>query len=76
MRQRMNSRNLPRQNRLALLGLQRYQNLRKIKKGLIYIQTSSNNTIITVTDLEGQVLFWDSATTSSLICLGGEILWL
>lgn len=64
MRRRMNLRNLPRQNRLALLGLQRYQNLRKIKKGLIYIQTSSNNTIITVTDLEGQVVFWDSAGTS------------
>ena len=37
---------------------------RKIQKGLIHIQTSSHNTIITVTDLGGQVVSWDSAGTS------------
>ena len=37
---------------------------RKIQKGLIHIQASSNNTIITVTDFEGQVVSWDSAGTS------------
>ena len=37
---------------------------RKIQKGLIHIQASSNNTMITVTDLGGQVVSWDSAGTS------------
>lgn len=38
--------------------------IRKIQKGVIHIQTSSNNTIRTVTDLGGQVVSWDSAGTS------------
>ncbi len=33
----------------------------KIKEGKIYIFSSYNNTIITLTDLAGNVLFWTSA---------------
>src|SRR5665647_2257815 len=56
----------PRMNRR--LSSKRFRLLRtirrKIQKGLIHIQASSNNTIITVTDFEGQVVSWDSAGTS------------
>nr|YP_010287735.1 ribosomal protein S11 [Carex alatauensis]UKU08167.1 ribosomal protein S11 [Carex alatauensis] len=56
----------PRMNRR--LSSKRFRLLRtirrKIKKGLIHIQASSNNTIITVSDFEGQVVSWDSAGTS------------
>nr|YP_010132583.1 ribosomal protein S11 [Vicia cracca]QQD90328.1 ribosomal protein S11 [Vicia cracca] len=34
---------------------------RKIRKGVIYIQASFNNTIVTVTDVRGQVISWSSA---------------
>jgi len=34
---------------------------RKVEQGRIYINASYNNTIITVTDLEGNVLTWASA---------------
>ena len=34
---------------------------RKIKEGRVYIFSSYNNTIITLTDLEGNVLHWTSA---------------
>nr|YP_010290946.1 ribosomal protein S11 [Juncus alatus]ULQ66536.1 ribosomal protein S11 [Juncus alatus] len=58
--------NPPRMNRL--LTSRRYRllrrNVRKIRNGVIHIQASINNTIITVTDLEGQVVSWDSAGTS------------
>ena len=33
----------------------------KIKEGKIYISSSYNNTIITLTDLQGNALFWASA---------------
>jgi len=33
----------------------------KIKEGRIYISSSYNNTIITLTDLQGNVLYWASA---------------
>jgi len=33
----------------------------KIKEGKIYISSSYNNTILTLTDLEGNVLYWTSA---------------
>jgi len=33
----------------------------KIKEGKIYISSSYNNTILTLTDLPGNVLFWTSA---------------
>ncbi len=33
----------------------------KIKEGKIYISSSYNNTIITLTDLAGNVLYWTSA---------------
>ncbi|KEH17724.1 DNA-directed RNA polymerase subunit alpha [Medicago truncatula] len=36
---------------------------RKIPKGVIYVQASFNNTIITVTDPQGRVVFWSSAGT-------------
>nr|YP_010291309.1 ribosomal protein S11 [Juncus himalensis]ULQ66972.1 ribosomal protein S11 [Juncus himalensis] len=58
--------NPPRMNRL--LTSRRYRllrrNVRQIRNGVIHIQASINNTIITVTDLEGQVVSWDSAGTS------------
>nr|YP_007374747.1 ribosomal protein S11 [Equisetum hyemale]YP_010335596.1 ribosomal protein S11 [Equisetum ramosissimum]AGC26660.1 ribosomal protein S11 [Equisetum hyemale]UNI91902.1 ribosomal protein S11 [Equisetum ramosissimum]UVF34914.1 ribosomal protein S11 [Equisetum ramosissimum]WEI30005.1 ribosomal protein S11 [Equisetum ramosissimum] len=34
---------------------------RKIPKGVIHIQVSFNNTIVTVTDIKGQVVSWSSA---------------
>ncbi|CAL5180187.1 unnamed protein product [Lathyrus oleraceus] len=34
---------------------------RKIPKGVIYIQASFNNTIVTVTDVRGRVISWSSA---------------
>ncbi|KAL7606178.1 30S ribosomal protein S11, chloroplastic-like [Lactuca sativa] len=37
---------------------------RKIPKGVIHIQASFNNTIVTVTDVRGRVVSWSSAGTS------------
>nr|YP_010361696.1 ribosomal protein S11 [Triadenum breviflorum]UNQ87256.1 ribosomal protein S11 [Triadenum breviflorum] len=47
------------------IGLYRYRrkNARKIQKGIIHIQASFNNTIVTVTDIVGQVISWSSAGT-------------
>nr|YP_009671086.1 ribosomal protein S11 [Passiflora tetrandra]QCX30364.1 ribosomal protein S11 [Passiflora tetrandra] len=39
------------------------KNARKIPKGVIHIQASFNNTIITVTDVRGRVIYWSSAGT-------------
>ncbi|KAL1300103.1 hypothetical protein AAHE18_18G155200 [Arachis hypogaea] len=36
---------------------------RKIPKGIIHVQASFNNTIVTVTDVQGQVISWSSAGT-------------
>ncbi|KAG2580933.1 hypothetical protein PVAP13_6KG147604, partial [Panicum virgatum] len=36
---------------------------RRITKGVIHVQASFNNTIITVTDPQGRVVFWSSAGT-------------
>nr|YP_010892117.1 ribosomal protein S11 [Ludwigia adscendens]YP_010892201.1 ribosomal protein S11 [Ludwigia hyssopifolia]YP_010892285.1 ribosomal protein S11 [Ludwigia prostrata]WQH58953.1 ribosomal protein S11 [Ludwigia hexapetala]WQH59123.1 ribosomal protein S11 [Ludwigia peploides subsp. montevidensis]WJO89813.1 ribosomal protein S11 [Ludwigia adscendens]WJO89897.1 ribosomal protein S11 [Ludwigia hyssopifolia]WJO89981.1 ribosomal protein S11 [Ludwigia prostrata] len=36
---------------------------RKIPKGVIHIQASFNNTIVTVTDVRGRVISWSSAGT-------------
>ena len=56
----------PRMNRR--LSSKRFRLLRtirrKLEKGIIHIQASSNNTIIAVSDIEGQVVSWDSAGTS------------
>ena len=56
---------IPRMNRLLMSGRNRlYKTVRKIRKGIVHIQASRNNTIITVTDFRGQVVSWDSAGTS------------
>nr|YP_009758383.1 ribosomal protein S11 [Vavilovia formosa]QIN90189.1 ribosomal protein S11 [Vavilovia formosa] len=34
---------------------------RKIPEGVIYVQTSLNNTLVTVTDVRGRVVSWSSA---------------
>nr|YP_010932360.1 ribosomal protein S11 [Hormidiella parvula]WKT06007.1 ribosomal protein S11 [Hormidiella parvula] len=34
---------------------------RKVLKGVVHIQATYNNTIITVTDLQGQVISWSSS---------------
>nr|YP_010006409.1 ribosomal protein S11 [Dilkea retusa]YP_010006490.1 ribosomal protein S11 [Mitostemma brevifilis]QNR05084.1 ribosomal protein S11 [Dilkea retusa]QNR05165.1 ribosomal protein S11 [Mitostemma brevifilis] len=39
------------------------KNARKIPKGVIHVQASFNNTIITVTDVRGRVISWSSAGT-------------
>nr|YP_010406441.1 ribosomal protein S11 [Cymbaria daurica]URC16242.1 ribosomal protein S11 [Cymbaria daurica] len=39
------------------------KSVRKIPKGVIHVQASFNNTIVTVTDLRGQVIAWSSAGT-------------
>nr|YP_010734922.1 ribosomal protein S11 [Amorphophallus coaetaneus]WEI30171.1 ribosomal protein S11 [Amorphophallus coaetaneus] len=40
------------------------KNVRRVPKGIIHVQASFNNTIVTVTDVRGQVVFWSSAGTS------------
>nr|USG53776.1 ribosomal protein S11 [Nanocnide lobata] len=39
------------------------QNLCRIPKGIIHVQASFNNTIVTVTDVCGRVISWSSAGT-------------
>nr|QFG71452.1 ribosomal protein S11 [Mammillaria pectinifera] len=39
------------------------KNVRKIPKGVIHVQAGFRNTIVTVTDVGGQVVSWDSAGT-------------
>ena len=36
---------------------------RSVSKGIVYIKATFNNTIITVTDMNGDVLCWESAGT-------------
>nr|WMQ76729.1 ribosomal protein S11 [Chiloschista exuperei] len=40
------------------------KNERRIPKGVIHVQASFNNTIVTVTDVRGRVVSWASAGTS------------
>nr|YP_009528126.1 ribosomal protein S11 [Dioscorea dumetorum]AYM33246.1 ribosomal protein S11 [Dioscorea dumetorum] len=40
------------------------KNARRIPKGIIHVQASFNNTIVTVSDVRGQVVSWASAGTS------------
>nr|YP_010621298.1 ribosomal protein S11 [Cuscuta europaea]WBF90844.1 ribosomal protein S11 [Cuscuta europaea] len=40
------------------------QNARRIPKGVIHVQASFHNTIVTVTDVQGRVVSWSSAGTS------------
>nr|QXO04754.1 30S ribosomal protein S11 [Hetaeria youngsayei] len=46
----------------ARIGL--HKNERRIPKGVIHVQASFNNTIVTVTDVRGRVVSWASAGTS------------
>uniref|UniRef100_A0AAT9ZWC3 Small ribosomal subunit protein uS11c n=2 Tax=Phanera TaxID=509012 RepID=A0AAT9ZWC3_9FABA len=39
------------------------KNVRKIPKGVIHVQASFNNTVVTVTDVRGRVISWSSAGT-------------
>nr|YP_010158541.1 ribosomal protein S11 [Xylia xylocarpa]QRG30718.1 ribosomal protein S11 [Xylia xylocarpa] len=39
------------------------KNARKIPKGVIHVQAGFNNTIVTITDVQGQVISWSSAGT-------------
>ncbi|KAF6144912.1 hypothetical protein GIB67_003984 [Kingdonia uniflora] len=39
------------------------KNVRRIPKGVIHVQASFNNTIVTVTDVRGRVVSWSSAGT-------------
>nr|YP_010942459.1 ribosomal protein S11 [Persicaria sagittata]WLS53434.1 ribosomal protein S11 [Persicaria sagittata] len=39
------------------------KSVRKIPKGVIYVQAGFNNTIVTVTDVRGRVVSWASAGT-------------
>nr|QJD20998.1 ribosomal protein S11 [Trifolium resupinatum] len=41
------------------IGSRKYR--RKIYKGFIFVQAGFNNTIVTVTDLQGRVISWSSA---------------
>nr|ANQ38711.1 ribosomal protein S11 [Cynomorium coccineum]ANQ38712.1 ribosomal protein S11 [Cynomorium coccineum]ANS54311.1 small ribosomal protein 11 [Cynomorium coccineum] len=45
----------------------RRNNVLKIKKGIIHIQASYNNTIVTVTDIHGRVISWSSAGNCGFI---------
>lgn len=40
-----------------------HKNARRIPKGVIHVQASFNNTIVTVTDVRGRVISWSSAGT-------------
>nr|WGT74807.1 ribosomal protein S11 [Sanguinaria canadensis] len=40
-----------------------HKNRRRIPKGVIHVQASFNNTIVTVTDVRGRVVSWSSAGT-------------
>lgn len=40
-----------------------YKKIQEKKKGIVHIQSTKNNTIITFTDLQGNTLFWVSAGT-------------
>nr|UDH57696.1 ribosomal protein S11 [Elaeocarpus holopetalus] len=37
------------------------KNARRIPKGVIHVQASFNNTIVTITDVRGRVIYWSSA---------------
>nr|ACH47331.1 ribosomal protein S11 [Geranium carolinianum] len=37
------------------------KNIRKIRKGIIHVQASFSNTIVTITDVRGRVVVWASA---------------
>nr|YP_010974656.1 ribosomal protein S11 [Amyema quandang]WNR57109.1 ribosomal protein S11 [Amyema quandang]WNR57171.1 ribosomal protein S11 [Amyema quandang]WNR57233.1 ribosomal protein S11 [Amyema quandang] len=39
------------------------KNVPRIQKGVIHVQASFNNTIVTVTDIRGRVISWSSAGT-------------
>nr|AZZ70854.1 ribosomal protein S11 [Zantedeschia aethiopica] len=41
--------------------LRSHKSGRRIPKGIIHVQASLNNTIVTVTDMRGQVISWSSA---------------
>nr|UJH20794.1 ribosomal protein S11 [Corybas cryptanthus] len=47
---------------IVKIGLRK--NARRIPKGVIHVQASLNNTIVTVTDVRGRVVYWASAGTS------------
>nr|YP_009269594.1 ribosomal protein S11 [Cephalanthera longifolia]YP_009270078.1 ribosomal protein S11 [Neottia fugongensis]YP_009270164.1 ribosomal protein S11 [Neottia ovata]YP_009565555.1 ribosomal protein S11 [Cephalanthera damasonium]YP_009565641.1 ribosomal protein S11 [Cephalanthera longibracteata]YP_009565727.1 ribosomal protein S11 [Cephalanthera rubra]YP_009566509.1 ribosomal protein S11 [Palmorchis pabstii]YP_010932152.1 ribosomal protein S11 [Cephalanthera falcata]YP_011020871.1 ribosomal prot len=55
---------------IAKIGLRKnarigsHKNERRIPKGVIHVQASFNNTIVTVTDVRGRVVSWASAGTS------------
>ena len=38
--------------------------IRQVQKGIVYIQSSFNNSIVTITDEQGNVLSWSSAGSS------------
>lgn len=42
------------------------KDVRRVEKGCMHIHASSNNTIVTFTDLQGNVLSWSSAGKLSL----------
>nr|WRY72276.1 ribosomal protein S11 [Sclerocactus unguispinus] len=44
-------------------SLRSRKSARQILKGVIHVQAGFHNTIVTVTDVGGQVVFWDSAGT-------------
>ena len=50
-----------RSRRDGRIGLRK--NARRIPKGVIHVQASFNNTIVTVTDVRGRVISWSSAGT-------------
>nr|YP_009111514.1 ribosomal protein S11 [Erodium crassifolium]AHH24726.1 ribosomal protein S11 [Erodium crassifolium] len=53
---RSSSSNLRKNRRIRLR-----KNIRKIRKGIIHVQASFSNTIVTVTDVGGRVVAWASA---------------
>ncbi len=47
-------------------GIKKRKDLKRIEKGQVHVHTTSNNSIITVTDLAGNTISWASAGVMGL----------
>ncbi len=58
--QQVNS-GLPEEKKEAAQKVKKKKNRKQVPLGLVHIQSSFNNTIITITDMSGNVVAWSSA---------------
>nr|QWY88656.1 ribosomal protein S11 [Lovoa swynnertonii] len=57
------AKSIPRSGSRRTARISSRKSARRIPKGVIHVQASFNNTIVTVTDVRGQVISWSSAGT-------------